>query len=172
VSAGAVGLSLLGLAACNDTNEIRVQSTTKPSLSASTTPSADSDQQLVLDQYRRYWSLLAQVSAMPASQRPAALAPVTMDPELKSMLAGMRKLDSQSRVLYGENKPRPQITLAPDGGSAVINDCQDSSAAGTADSKTKARLTVGIARNHVVVTMRRQSGTWKVYFVSYSKTPC
>jgi hypothetical protein len=171
-SVAAVSLALLGLAACNDTNDITVHGTTKPSSSASPTPSDDPKQQLILDQYRRYWSLLAPASAMPAAERRAVLAPVAMDPELKSMLAGMLKLDRQGRVLYGENVPRAQVTVAPDGASAVINDCQDSSAAGAADKKTKAKLTVGVARNHVVVTMRPQSGMWKVYFVSYSKTPC
>ena len=168
-SAGAV---LFGLAACNDANDIAVHNPTTSSPTASPTPTGTSEQHAVLDQYRKFWSSLTPVSQMPAAQRRATLTPFTMDPELKSMLAGLLKLDNQARVLYGENHPRPLVTVAPDGASAVVNDCQDSSAAGTADRASLAHLTVGVARNHVVVTMRRQAGTWKVYFVSYSKTPC
>jgi hypothetical protein len=161
----------MALTGCNGDSGLTVQSPGSVSSQATSSPTPATEQ-AILEQYRKFWSSLTPISRSSAAQRRAALAPFTMDPELKSMLAGLSKLDRQGRVLYGENKPRPRVTVAPDGASAVVDDCQDSTGAGSADRRTGAHLTVGVARNHVVVTMKRQAETWKVYFVSYSKTPC
>jgi hypothetical protein len=165
-------LLVAALAGCNDDGRVQVQPIAGTSPSATAGPTPVSEQQAALVQYRRFWSSLTAVSRMPAAQRRAALARYSVDPELKSLLAGMSKLDSQGRVLYGANRPRPVASLSPDGLTAVVNDCQDSSSAGAADSKSMQHLTVGVARNHVVVTMKRTTGTWKVSFVSYTKTSC
>lgn len=144
-------------------------STATPSPTAST---AD-EKQLILGQYRRFWASLTDVSRMPASQRRAALAPFTLDPELKSLISGMAKIDAEGKIYYGADVPRAlQASLSPDGSTAVVNDCQDSRDSGLARRSDMAPLTRGVARNHVVVTMKKTSDLWKVYFVSYSKTPC
>lgn len=166
-------LLFAALVGCNGSGRVQVEpiaTGSSPSATASATPV--SEQQAILSQYRTFWSSLTSVSRMPAAQRRAALKRYTVDPELKSLLAGMAKLDSQGRFLYGANKPRPVASLSSDGFTAVVNDCQDSTSAGAADRKTMQHLTIGVARNHVVVTMKRQTGVWRVAFVSYTKTPC
>ena len=169
-----VGSLLLATAAgCNGNSKgvgIKPVATgSTPSVTSSVTPSL---QDQVLTQYRAFWAQLTPISRMPAPNRRAALAPYAIDPELKSLLAGFSKLDAKGQVLYGANKPRPVVSISPDGATAVVNDCQDSTAAGAANRATSQPATKGVARNHVVVTMKRSSVVWKVYFVSYSKTPC
>jgi hypothetical protein len=110
---------------------------------------------------------------MPAAQRRAALEQYTVDPELKSLLAGMAKIDAKRQVYYGADVPRAtQASIAPDGTTAVVNDCQDSRHSGVARRSDLAPLTQGVPRNHVVVTMKKLADTWKVSFVSYTTTPC
>jgi hypothetical protein len=128
---------------------------------------------MLLHQYDAFWSSLARISRLPAAQRRAALAVYTIEPELTSFLNGLVKLDAKGEVLYGRNLPRPTARLSANGLTAVVNDCQDSSHAGTANSKTLAPLNVGTLRNHVVATMKLAAGQpWKIAFVAYTKTPC
>jgi hypothetical protein len=170
----AVPIALALLAGCNDgKGGVTVQS--PPSTSASPSPmaTASSEQAAILGQYRTFWASLTAVSRMPPADRRAALEKYTVDPELKSLLTGMARTDSKGQMFYGADVPRAtQASVAPDGLKAVVNDCQDSTNAGSADKKTARPVTVGVARNHVVVTMQKTVDVWKVYFVSYTKTPC
>lgn len=128
---------------------------------------------LLLAQYRGFWSSLTAVSRMPAPQRREVLSAVAIDPALKSAVANMAELEAKGQVLYGSNQPRPTAKISPDRFTAVVDDCQDSTHAGVATKKTMAPLTVGVARNHVVVTMKKlDGGDWKIAFIAYTKTPC
>jgi hypothetical protein len=102
------------------------------------------------------------------------LSPYTADPELKSLLHGMATADTKGQVFYGQDALRPRLLrLSVQQGVAVVDDCQDSSHSGLADRSTGRHLTVGVARNHVVVTMHRaDDDRWRVAFVSYSRTKC
>lgn len=166
-------LILATAAGCNGSSKgVGIQpipSSTAPVTTVTSTPSV---QDQILTQYRAFWAKLTPVSRMPAASRRAALAPYAIDPELKSLIAGFASLDAKGQILYGANKPRPVASISPDGTTAVVNDCQDSSSAGAANRKTSAPVTKGVARNHVVVTMKQSADVWKVYFVSYTKTPC
>lgn len=170
-----VGSLLIATAAgCNgDSKGVGVQpvpTSTSPVATATPTPSV---QDQILTQYRAFWARLTPVSRMPAASRRAALSAFTVDPELRSLLAGMAATDAKGRVFYGADVTRAtQASINPDGSRAVIDDCQDSSGAGDADKATGKKLTYGSRRNHVVTTMSRDGSTWKVYFVSYSKTTC
>jgi hypothetical protein len=170
-----VGCAAVLLASgCNGGKTTVTDPTASPS-SATPSPTATTadEQQLVLDQYRKFWASLTNVSRMPASERPAALFPFTVDPELKSLLAGMKATDAKGQVFYGAAVPRAiTASLSPNGSRAVVDDCQDSRNSGLARRSDMAPLTKGVARNHVVVTMKQSGDVWKVYFVSYSKTPC
>lgn len=167
-------LLVVALAGCNGSGRVQVEPiATGSSPSATATATPVSEQQAILSQYRTFWSSLTSVSRMPAAQRRSALAAYTVDPELKSLLAGMARIDAKGQVFYGADIPRAtQASISPDGVTAVVNDCQNSSHSGLAGRSTGERLTVGVARNHVVATMKKSSGMWKVYFVSHSKTPC
>src|SRR4051812_30279647 len=143
---------------------------TSPSLAASQpTPTTPSDAKTqVLSQYSAFWAELAPASKAAASRRRALLSPYATDPELSSLLHGMSRGDNQGTVFYGADRPRPHVArLSVQQGIAVINDCQDSSHAGNADSSTGRRLTVGVARHPVTATMHLVQGTWRVAFVSY-----
>ena len=141
-----------------------------PTVTATATRSV---QDAILTQYRAFWAKLTPISRMPAADRRAALAMFTVDPELKSLLAGMAATDAKGQVFYGADLPRAaSASVSPDGSRAVVDDCQDSSRAGNADRRSGQKLTVGVARNHVVTTMSRSGDVWKVYFVSHTKTPC
>jgi hypothetical protein len=161
-----------GLNGCNAEADGEPQAA--PSTASAPTPSPTQDEQaLLLDQYRKFWTLLTPVSRMPAGERQAQLLQVATDPALKSLLDGMRKADAKRQVFYGAGVPRPTARISPDGGTALVDDCQDGSKAGIADRDSGKRLTVGVARNHVMVTMKRQQGAiWKVAFIAYTKTPC
>ena len=174
VRCASVGALLLALAGCNDANDITVHNPATSSPTASPTPTGMSEQEAVLGQYRKFWSSLTPISRMPAAKRRPSLAPFTMDPELKSLIAGMASSDRKGQVFYGADLPRAtEASVSPDGLTAVVDDCQDSSHAGLALRRTGQRLTVGVVRNHVVVTMKKaHGGLWKVYFVSHSKTSC
>ena len=162
------------LAGCSgDANGNSVNPPSTATTSPSSTPTAVDEQTALMAQYRTFWASLTSVSRRPAAQRRAALARYTVDPALKSLLAGMAKTDAKGQVYYGADVPRATAaSVSPDGLTAVVNDCQDSRNSGVARKSDLAPLTRGVARNHVVVTLKKVTGVWKVYFVSYSKTSC
>lgn len=165
-------LLLAALAGCNHGSGVQLSplSSTLPNASSSPSPTEEA---AVLGQYRTFWSSLTAVSRMPAGAREAALARYTVDPELRSLLAGMLATDRRGEVYYGADVPRAsQASIAADGLTAVVNDCQDSTHSGVATRAGGQPLTAGVARNHVVVTMKKAAGLWKVAFVAYTKTPC
>jgi hypothetical protein len=162
------------LAGCNGNGRVQVEPiATGSSPSATAGASPVSEQQAILSHYRTFWSSLTSVSRMPAAQRRTALMAYAVDPELKSLLAGMARIDAKGQVFYGAHIPRAtSASISPDGLTAVVNDCQDSTRTGLARRSDLAPLTKGVARNHVVVTMKTSAGGWKIFFVSYTKTPC
>ena len=167
------GLALI-LSGCSE-DKPRAAEPTPTTASASPSESATpaGEQQLILAQYAKFWASLTGVSRMPADQRRAALSEFTVDPELKSLLAGMVATDRKGQVFYGAAVPSAtEASLSPDGLRAVINDCQDSRNSGLARRSDLAPLTKGVAKNHVVVTMKKAADVWKIYFISYPKTPC
>jgi hypothetical protein len=168
-----VGLLGSGLAGCaSDADGV---ATPSPSLSAPSTPAGSpvDEQAALLDQYREFWESLTPISRLPEAERQPALAELAIDPALKSLLEGMRQADTKGHVFYGTNLPRPKVRINPDATTALVDDCQDSSNAGVAVKETEERVTVGVERNHVSVTMKKQpGGPWKVSFIDYTKSPC
>jgi hypothetical protein len=128
----------------------------------------------VLTQYGAFWSHLTAVSEAAAADRRQILSAFATNPALNSLLNGMATADRKGQVFYGQDLPRPRLTrLSDQDGVAVVDDCQDSSHSGIADKSTGRHLTVGVPRNHVVVTMHRgDDGQWRVAFVSYTRTKC
>lgn len=146
-----------------------------PSVTAPASPAASpvDEQAALLAQYRKFWASLTPISRLPEPERQPALAELAVDPALKSLLAGMRQADIKGQVFYGMNVPRPEVRINPDATTALVDDCQDSSNAGIAMKETEERVTVGVERNHVSVTMKKQpGGPWKVAFIDYAKSPC
>lgn len=159
--------------ACSGDAKGSATPTPLPTASPSVTPTPLDEQAALLAQYRKFWANLTPVSRMPAAQRRAVLAELAIDPALKSILYGFTQADTKNQVLYGANVPRPTARINPDATTALVDDCQDSSNAGVADQSTAKRITVGVARNHVSVTMKKQPGElWKVSYVDYAKSSC
>jgi hypothetical protein len=167
-------LLLVTLTACGGGPKASQPPPAASPLQSSPSPSAAADQQAaLLTQYRTFWSSLTPVSRMPATQRRAVLAKLAVDPALKSLLAGMSTADAKGQVFYGADVPHPRVMVNPVGTTALVDDCQDSSRAGIAEKVTGRHLTVGIPRNRLSVTMKRQAGDlWKVAYVDYTKSPC
>jgi hypothetical protein len=128
----------------------------------------------ILAQYRGLWQTLTPASRAEASARRALLARYATDPALKSLLAGIATQRSKGHVYYGVDGLRPSVEAVSESqGTAVVNDCQDSTRAGLEDQATGRHLTIGKPRNLVVSTMHRSgSGEWLVAFITYPKTPC
>lgn len=168
-----VGLLGSGLAGC--ASDADGAGSPSPSFSAPSTPVASpvDEQAALLLQYRKFWESLTPISRLPETERRPALAELAVDPALKSLLDGMRQADAKGQVFYGTNMPRPEVRINPDATTALVDDCQDSSNAGIAVKETQERVTVGVERNHVSVTMKKQpGGPWKVAFIDYAKSPC
>jgi hypothetical protein len=168
-----IGVLGSGLAGCG--SDADGAAAPSPSLSAPSTPppSPVDEQAALLTQYREFWESLTPISRLPEAERQPALAELAVDPALKSLLEGMRQADTKGQVFYGADVPRPEVRINPDATTALVDDCQDSSNAGIAVKDTEERVTVGVARNHVSVTMKKQpGGPWKVAFIDYTKSPC
>lgn len=149
--------------------------TPPPSATSSPSPSTTaSARTLVLTQYGAFWSHLTVVSEAAAAERRQMLSAFATNPALGSLLKGMATADRKGQVFYGQDIPRPRLLRFSDQqGVAVVDDCQDSSHSGIADKSTGRHLTVGVSRNHAVVTMHRgDDGQWRVAFVSYTRTKC
>jgi hypothetical protein len=164
---------LLTAAACSGdavgTPPPRPSSTLSPPVA----PTPADEQAQLLAQYRKFWATLTPASRMLAAERRAVLSELAVDPALKSILFGMTQADAKGHVFYGADVPRPTVRINPDASTGLVDDCQDSSRAGVAERASGKRVTVGVARNHVSVTMKKQPGDlWKVAYVDYAKSPC
>lgn len=144
-----------------------------PSSSTSSGPNGSVSQQ-VLVQYRAFWSIVPAASAASVAKRQFILEPYADDPELASLLKGMRQQDRSGQMIYGRNLPRARVqSLSVQQRVAVVRDCQDSSHSGVEEKKSGRHLTVGKSRNLVVATMRLgDDGMWRVSFISYPKSTC
>lgn len=163
-----------GLAGCSgDANGNSVNPPSTATTTPSITPTPVDEQAALMAQYRKFWASLTPVSRMPAAERRSVLAELAVDPALKSLLFGMTQADAKGQVFYGAPIPRPTARIHPDGTTALVRDCQDGRQAGLAEKASGKRLTVGVVRNHVSVTMKKQPGEqWKVAFIDYAKSPC
>lgn len=169
-----VGGLLASAAACSaDANGVDVTPVATATTPPTVEPSPLNEQAALLEQYQKFWATLTPVSRMPAEQRGAALAKVAVDPALQSLIAGMAATEANGQAFYGAHVPRAtQASLSADGLTAVIDDCQDSSKTGLVRLSDSTPVTVGAIRNHVVVTLKKSGGMWKVSFVDYAKSPC
>lgn len=148
--------------------------TSIPTMSVSPSATVDPTQALILRQYEGFWRALAPASQAPATARARMLGQFAAEPALGSMLRGIAAERAKGHVFYGLNRPRPTVRgLNETSGMAVVDDCQDSSHAGVRELSSGSELTVGVVRNHVVVTMRRMPDKiWRVVFITYPKSPC
>lgn len=173
----AIGAALLSTACSSGGADARERPSEEPTSprSATPSPSGSTEAAAVLAQYRGFWSNLNAASRLEEADRMRLLQRYAADAALRSLLAGIARERAKGHVFYGAERPRPEIKTLSVGKLpvAVIDDCQDASGTGLEDVRSHRRLTVGVARNHVVVTMHQMpDGVWRVVFVTYPKTPC
>jgi len=142
----------------------------------STLPAGEAaDRAAVESQWIKSWDVLLGIGRTPAADREALAASVAVDPIKAKMLEAGIQFDSQGLQTYGTLGHRiswPQsINGAP---TAVIDDCQDRSQAGSMKTATGDKVTVGVPRDHYQGNLvKGDDGVWRVAEVYYLKDePC
>lgn len=172
---GALGCGLAGCASNADGAATSLPSPSPSRTAPSTPPASPADSQAaLLSQYRKFWASLTPISRLPETERRLALSELAVDPALRSLLKGMQANDSAGEVFYGAHVTHPEpVPISPDGKTALVDDCQDSTGTGLANRLTLKPKTRGVRNNHVNVTMKKSAdGAWRVAFVAYTKSPC
>jgi len=124
---------------------------------------------VVLDAYRRFWTVAAQVGRQPESRWRTQLEPVATDPFLSELLEGLTEQQQRGVVDFGAVELRPTIAaLTP--ARASILDCQDASRTGELDRDTGAVTSVGSSRTATLT--RDSAGRWKVTQARYLPDAC
>lgn len=145
---------------------------TAPTVTTATT-SEIADRDAVVAAYDEYWVQTHEVPHQPLSTWRKAMAEVAVDPQLKTVLQGMRFARDVGITSYGSVTSRVS-EVAVNGKVATVVDCQDASNSGKADLKTGEKRTVGVARNSVRARLERDptDGTWKVAQITFPGGDC
>jgi hypothetical protein len=133
------------------------------------------DRAAVEAQWVKSWDVLLGIARTPAPDREALAATVAVDPIKAKMLEAATALDSQSLDTYGALGHRISWPQPINGGTnAVIDDCQDRSQAGSLNTATGDKVTVGVPRDHYQGSLvKGDDGIWRVAQVYYLKDePC
>ena len=133
------------------------------------------DRAAIESQWNKLWQIYAALPHTAESDRPALAAEIAVDPALSNLLTDANTLNSKGWDTYGQFTSRISWPQPVDGkATAVIADCQDASQAGSLETSTGNKTTVGVARNPLQGTfVRGQDGVWRVDRVFYLKDePC
>jgi|SRR5664279_3370473 hypothetical protein len=133
------------------------------------------DRAAIEAQWNKLWQIYAALPHTPEGERQALAAQVAVDPALTNLLTDANTLNSKGWDTYGQFTSRISWPQPVDGkATAVIADCQDASQAGSLETSTGNKTTVGVARNPLQGTfVRGQDGVWRVDQVYYLKDePC
>jgi hypothetical protein len=133
---------------------------------ASPTKTTESDDSRILAQYSEFW-LTALPSAYSASDRDrkSALARVVDQKFLAYLLNRIAYLQAKGHNSYGFDRP---ITQAIERSKrnpkrALVRGCLDSSGVGVQEMKSGKKMTVGIPRNPVLVSLGCDNvGVWRI----------
>ena len=133
------------------------------------------DRAAVEAQWVKSWDVLLAIGTTPAGDREALAATVAVDPTKSNIVGAGTALDSQGLQTYGTLGHRISWPQDINGGStAVIDDCQDRSQAGSMKVATGDKVTVGVPRDHYQGNLvKGDDGVWRVAQVYYLKDePC
>ena len=133
------------------------------------------DRAAIEAQWDKLWRIYAALPHTAEGDRQALAAEVAVDPALANLLTDANTLNSKGWDTYGQFTSRITWPHPVDGkATAVIADCQDASQAGSLETSTGNKTTVGVARNPLQGTfVRGQDGVWRVDRVFYLKDePC
>jgi len=138
-------------------------------------PQESADRAAIEAQWKTMWQVYAALPHTPESERQALAAQVAVDPALSNLLTDANTLNTKGWDTYGQFTSRISWPEPVDGkATAVIADCQDASQAGSFETSSGNKTTVGVARNPLQGTfVRGQDGVWRVDQVFYLKDePC
>ena len=133
------------------------------------------DRAAIEAQWNQFWQVYLALPHTPQGERQAMAAAVAVDPGLTNLLTDANTVEQKGWDSYGQITHRITWPQAVDGqATAVIADCQDTSQAGSLETSTGNKMTVGVERNPLQGTfVRGQDGVWRVDQVFYLKDePC
>lgn len=144
--------------------------TPTPSATTSPTPIAPAtEEQKVLAAYSAYYDALGPISALPAAERPAALAKLSVDPLYSAAVKELAARDAAGKIVYGQLVVKPVVAVLQ-GDNAALEDCQDASQFGLMNRATGEKLTVGVKEFKQLSQMKRGAdGVWRISAVE--RTP-
>lgn len=124
--------------------------------------------------WRRAWDLYSTIDDVPASERPAEVGAVMLDPLKSQLLQGAAKDDAEGITSYGSITLHPYWYRGVDGKPyAVIGDCRDVSAFGDVSRTTGDKISVGVKNSNTVGQFIRTTDGWKLWNVTYvTDVPC
>lgn len=133
------------------------------------------DRAAIETQWDKFWQVYAALPHTPEGDRQTLATQVAVDPALSSLLNDAKTLNGKGWDTYGQFTSRISWPQSVDGkATAVIADCQDASQAGSFETSTGNKTTVGVARNPLQATLARgEDGVWRVVQVFYLQDePC
>ena len=149
--------------------------TSSPAQSAPSVPSTSGQdqRQAVEAAYTQFWPRTMHADDKPEDTWHDAVAAVATDPQLTTTLNAIRYQSQAGIKIYGDVTAHI-VSVDITGDTAKVVDCQDASHTGQADAKTGDRKTVGVPRNPVNASLKRDTsdGQWKVAQVSFPGGTC
>ena len=154
-------------------------STAGPSSAATGTdglsPQESADRAAIEAQWNKFWEVYLELPHTPEGDRQALAASVAVDPGLTNLLTDATTVEQKGWDSYGQIIHRISWPQPVDGKTtAVIADCQDTSQAGSLETSTGNKTTVGVERNPLQGNLvRGEDGVWRVQQAYYLKDePC
>jgi hypothetical protein len=132
---------------------------------------ANSDEAVVLEQYRAFFTGLPQASRLDEERQTAWLRRYVTQPALREVAGTLASQRAHGKVLYGEPRLRPG-KVAIKARTATVRDCQDTSGSGVQDAKTGRKDTKGLPRTLVITTLKEVDETWKISSIRYQGPKC
>ena len=133
------------------------------------------DRAAIEAQWNEFWHVYLELPHTPEGDRQALAASVAVDPGLTNLLTDAKTVeqkgwDSCGQIIHRISWPQPVDGKA----TAVIADCQDTSQAGSLETSTGNKTTVGVERNPLQGNLvRGEDGVWRVQQAYYLKDePC
>ena len=138
-------------------------------------PQESADRAAIEAQWNRFWQVYLELPHTPEADRQAMAAEVAVDPGLTNLLTDAKTVEQKGWDSYGQIIHRISWPQPVDGKTtAVIADCQDTSQAGSLETSTGNKMTVGVERNPLQGNLvRGEDGVWRVRQAYYLKDePC
>ena len=138
-------------------------------------PQESADRAAIEAQWNEFWHVYLELPHTPEGDRQALAASVAIDPGLTNLLTDAKTVEQKGWDSYGQIIHRISWPQPVDGKTtAVIADCQDTSQAGSLETSTGNKTTVGVERNPLQGNLvRGEDGVWRVQQAYYLKDePC